>query len=223
MMKKINGSVLFLVTTFFLQSCGERFYNLARVSPEKTYGVRLTEKYTKYSSQNLLPYKVFLTLEKNGHAIVSDSIIHSGDEMDERYGIVASEADWISDKVLRLSYRKINAEQPHDWIEFHNDSGQTLPYVLIHWTVPNPNPNERFLLIDVQPNEKVRLQVTSHAEGTADMSWVSCLGRFEDGKELGGVGKNFKIVGKPKSPSKYFVTIKAGEALIESQDYQPPK
>jgi hypothetical protein len=67
------------------------------------------------------------------------------------------------------------------------------------------------------------LQVTSHAEGTADLSDISCLGRFEDGKELGMVGKRFKVVEKPKSPSKYFVTIKAGEALIESQDYQPLK
>lgn len=219
-MKKINGSVFFLVTALFLQSCGERFYNLATTSPGKTYGVRLTEKKTEYSPQNLWPYKVFFALEKNGHTIVSDSIIHSGDDIDERYGNVASEADWISEKVLRLSYRKINAEQPHDSIEVYNDSGQTLPYVLIHWTVSNPNPNERFLLIDVQPNEKVRLQVTSDAEGKADMSWVSCLGRFEDGKELGRVGKNFRVAGKPKSPSKYFVTIKMGEALIESQNYQ---
>jgi hypothetical protein len=222
-MKKINGCVVFLVTTFFLQGCGESFYNLATVSPGKTYKVRLTEKETEYSSQNLWPYKVFLTIEKNGHAIVSDSIIYTGDSMDARFGNMASETDWISDKVLRFANIKINAEQSHDWIEFHNDSGQTVPYVLIHWTVPNPNANDRFLLIDVQPNEKVRLQVISHAEGTADFSDISCLGRFEDGKELGIVGKRFKVVEKPKSPAKYFVTIKAGEALIESQDYQPLK
>jgi len=222
-MKKITGSVLFLMTTVLLQNCGERFYNLATISPGKTYGVRLTEKKTEYSAQNLWPHKVFLTLEKNGHAIVSDSIIYTGDDMDARFGNMASEADWINNKALRLAYRKINTEQPYDWIEFHNSSGQTLPYVLIHWTVPNPNPNERFLLIDVQPDEKVRLQVTSHARGRADRSWVSCLGRFEDGKELGLVGKDFNPVGTPKSPSKFFVTVKAGEALIESQDYQPIK
>jgi hypothetical protein len=83
----------------------------------------------------------------------------------------------------------------------------------------NSTPGRRGL----RQNEKVRLQVISHAEGTADFSDISCLGRLEDGKELGMVGKRFKVVGKPKSPSKYFVTIKAGEALIESQDYQPLK
>lgn len=222
-MKKIYGSILFLVTILFLQSCGGKLYNLATTSPGKTYSLRLTEKETEYSPQNLWPYKVFLTLEKNGHTIVSDSIIHSGDDLDERYGNVASEAEWISEKVLRLSYRKISAEQPHDSIEVHNNSGQSLSYVLIHWTVSYPNPNEKFLLIDVQPNEKVRLQVTSDLEGRADMSWLSCLTRFEDGKELGKAGKDFRITGKPKSPSKYFVTIKPNEALIESQDYQPFK
>jgi hypothetical protein len=218
-MKNTAGRLLLLMAVFFSQSCGERFFRLDTVSPGKTYVVRLTEKKTEYSAQNLWPYKVFLTLEKNGRAFVSDSIVYTGDEMDARFGNMASKSDWISDKVLRLAYSKINAGVPHDWIEFHNDSGQTLPYVLIHWTLSYPNPNERFLLIDVQPDEKIRLQATSDGEGRADMSWLSCLGMFGDGAVLDMVGKNFKIVGTPKSPSKYTVTIKAREALIESQDY----
>jgi hypothetical protein len=166
---------------------------------------------------------VFLELEKNGQVIVNNAILYSGDEWDARFGNIASEAEWISEKVVRFGREKANATRPYDWIEFHNDSGQTLIYVLISWTVSNPNPNERFLLLDVKPDEKIRVQVTSQVDTGADLSDIGCLGRFEDGKDLSMVTKNFRIVGKYKSPSHYFITVKGNETLIESQEYQPIK
>jgi len=54
-MEKITGGVLFLMTTLFMQSCGERFYKLATVSPGKTYRVRLIEKKTEISAENHWP------------------------------------------------------------------------------------------------------------------------------------------------------------------------
>jgi hypothetical protein len=170
-----------------------------------------------------LPYQVFLELEKNGRVIVKNAILHSGDEWDERFGNVAPVAEWISEKILRFGREKSDVIQRYDWIEFYNNSGQPLTYMLISWTVSNPNPNERFLLLDVKPDEKIRMRVTSQADTGADLSGIGCFGRFEDGKDLSMVARNFKIVGKYKSPSHYFVTVKDNETLIESQEYQPVK
>jgi len=88
-MEKITGGVLFLMAALFMQSCGERFYKLATVSPGKTYSVRLIEKKTEISAENHWPYNVFLTLEKDGHTGVSDATIYAGDEMQPRFGNIA--------------------------------------------------------------------------------------------------------------------------------------
>lgn len=215
-MEKITGGVLFLMTALFMQSCGERFYKLATVSPGKTYRVRLIEKKTEISAENHWPYKVFLTLEKEGHTGVSDATIYTGDEMQARFGNIASETEWVAEKVLRLAREKINAGRPFDWIEFRNDSGETLSYVLINRTVHSPNLNEIFLLIDVKPDEKIRLKVTSGVEELADRSWISCLGRFEGGIALEREGRDFRIVEKRNSQAEYFVTVKKWGTLIEN-------
>jgi hypothetical protein len=218
-----SGHILFLIFIFIFGSCGERLYSLTTVSPRNTYRIRLEETKTEVSIQNLWPYKVFLNLEKNGQVIVNNAILYSGDDWDARFGNIASEAEWVSEKIVRFGREKANAARPYDWIEFHNDSGQTLTYVLISWTISNPNPNERFLLLDVKPDEQIRVRATSQADAGADLSGIGCLGRFESGKDLSMVTRNFKIVGKYKSPSHYFVTVKDNETLIESQEYQPIK
>lgn len=215
--------MLVLMIIILLGSCSERLYNLTTVSPEKTYRIQLKETKTEVSPKNSLPYQVALELEKNGQVIVKNAILHSGDELDERFGNVAPVAEWISKKILRFGREKSDVIQRYDWIEFYNDSGQSLIYVLISWTVSNPNPNERFLLLDVKPGEKIHMRVTSQAEAGADLSSIGCFGRFDGGKEITKITRRFKIVGKYKSSSHYFITVKDNETLIESQEYQPIK
>jgi len=221
--KMKSAHIHVLIITLFLGGCSERLYSLTTVSPEKTYRIQLEEKKTGVSPQNPLPYQVFLELEKDGQVIVKNAILHSGDEWDARFGKIAPVAEWMSEKLLRFGREKSDVVQQYDWIEFYNNSSQPLTYVFISWTVSNPNPNERFLLVDVKSNEKIRLRVTSQADAGADLSDISCFGRFEDGKELTKVMRRFKIIGKYKSPSNYFVTVKDNETLIESQEYQPIK
>jgi hypothetical protein len=212
-----------LILPLLFGSCSKRLYSLNTVSPENTYRIQIEETKTEVSPHNRLPYQVVLDLEKNGQVIVKKAILHSGDEWDVRLGNIAQVAEWMSEKILRFGRETSDVIQQYDWIEFYNNSDQPLTYVFISWTVSNPNPNERFLLLDVKSNEKIRLRVTSQGEAGADLSDIGCFGRFEDGKDLAMVMKRFKIIGKYKSPSHYFITVKDNEALIESQEYQPIK
>jgi hypothetical protein len=218
-----SGRILFLILILVLGSCGDRLYSLTTVSPGNTYEIQMRETKTEVSPQNPLPYQVFLELEKNGQVMVKNTILHSGDEWDVRFGTIAPVAEWMSEKILRFSREKSDVIQRYDWIEFYNSSSQPLTYVFISWTVSNPNPEERFLLLDVKSNEKIRLRVTSQADEGADLSDIGCFGRFENGKDLTKVMKRFKIIGRYKSPSHYFITVKDSEILIESQEYQPIK
>jgi hypothetical protein len=218
-----SAYILVLTITLLLGSCFEKLYSLTTVSPKKTYRIRLEETKTEVSPQNPLPYQVFLEIEKNGQVVVKNAILHSGDEWDVRFGNIAPVAEWTSEKTLRFGREKSDVIQQYDWVEVYNNSSKPLAYVFISWTVSNPNPNERFLLFDVQPNEKIRLRVTSQASAGADLSDIGCLGRFEDGKNLTKVMRRFRIIGKYKSPSHYFITVKDNETIIESQEYQPIK
>ncbi len=221
-MKTISSSIS-LIIILFLGSCGDKLYSLTTTSPGKTYKIQLNEVKTEITSQNLLPYKVTFELERNGRVVVENAILYSGDELDPRFGIIASESEWISEKVIRFGREKANAVKPYDWLEFHNESSQPLTYVFVSWTISNPNPNERFLLLDVKPDEKIRMQVASQAKTGADMSVIGCQGRFEDGKNLGMATRNFKVVGKYTSPSNYSIKVRNSETLIESREYQANK
>jgi hypothetical protein len=217
MMRVIRSSI-FLIIIISLGGCYDRLYRLTTVSPSNTYRIQLAETKTEYSDQNLWPYKVFLEIEKNGRAILNNELLYSGDELDARFGNIASKAEWINEKILKLSSGKFDTAQQFDQVEVHNDSGKHLTYVLITWTVSNPNPNERILVFDLHPNERVTLRVTSNE---TDSSWIACSGRFENGKELSLVGRDFRIRGVCKPTSHYLITIKDDKALIESQECAP--
>lgn len=221
-MKKISF-LIFLMMIITLGSCSERLYDFATTSPGKTYRVQLTETKTEVSPQNTLPYKTFFRLEKQGNMILGNEILYSGDDNDPRFATIAPEAEWISERTVRFGRMKITANRPYDWIEFHNNSSQPLTYAFISWTISNPNPNERFLLLDIKPDEKIRIQVTSQASGGADLSSISCLGRFEDGNNLTMTTRNFRIIGKYDSPSHYLITVSSDKTLIESQEHKPNK
>ena len=118
---KSTGRILFLIMILPLGSCCERLYNLTTVSPKKTYVIQLTETKTETSFQNTLPYKVFLHVERGGVSIVNSDILYSGDGWDARFGTIASEAEWIDEKIVRFGRRKFDAAQQYDWIEFHNN------------------------------------------------------------------------------------------------------
>jgi hypothetical protein len=215
---KLTDIRILSIIIIVLGSCGEGFYNLVTVSPDKTYRIQLTEKKTEYPPPNYWIYEVFLGLEKNAQTILRNEIIYTGDESDARFRNIASEAKWISGKILKLSRGGFDTAEQVDEVEIHNDSGKRLTYLLISWTVANPNPNERFVLLDIEPGEKSILQVTSNE---TDRSSISCFGRFEDGKRLSEVRRSFRMWGICKPTSHYLITIKDDNALIESRECTP--
>src|ERR1044071_7512685 len=130
---KLTDVRIILIIIIALGSCGEGFYNLVTVSPDKTYRIQLTEKKTEYSAQDHWTYKVFLGLEKNAQTILQNELIYSGDELDARFGNIASDAKWISGKILKLSSGRFDTADQVDEVELHNDSGKRLTYFLISW------------------------------------------------------------------------------------------
>jgi hypothetical protein len=216
MMRTIRSSI-YLLIILSLVGCDGRFYHLTTVSPGNSYKILLSETKTEISDKDRWPYKVFLEIEKSGQVILQNEVLYSGDDMDARFGNIASESEWLNEKTLKLSRRKFDKMQV-DHLEIHNDSGNRLTYALIAWSVSDPNPNERFLILDIQPNERVMLPVTSNE---TDYSWVSCSGRFENGKKVTQVRRGFKMDGVCKPPSHYFITIKDDQTLIESQECKP--
>lgn len=215
---KTTGLIGFLITGLLLSSCSKKLYHLITTSPGNIYRVELVEVKSEISSQDTFPYKVFLTVDKNKTQIINNEKLYYGDVWDTRFGVIAPMAEWMDEKIVRLARRHTKSIEHFDSIDFHNESTQLLDYVFISWTVSNPNPNESFVLVDIEPDEKINLQITSGLDN-ADLSVISCQGRFRDGTRFGKTTKNFTIKGKYQSPSRYSVTVKDDKILLDSQEY----
>ena len=218
---RILGCGFLIALMLSTVSCGAGLYHLVTKSPGRIYGIRISETKNVISSENIWTFKVFLDLAKDGRPIVTQDLIYVSDEGDLRFGDIAPNSEWISEKALRLGDNKNSVTEKYDLIEFSNNSGRTITNVLISGKTSKRG--EKLLLLDIKPGEKVRVQTAAQTDEGADLSWLQCIGRFEDGKTLNTVGRNFYIKGKYKSPSHYFITVADNTAEIESQEYQAVK
>jgi hypothetical protein len=186
-------------------------------SPNQEYKLQLNENVDRHIyifPINIFEFRKFNEVRfsafKDEQALIENEGLWEDTSSDMRYFDVYK-PQWISDSVLKFSDSRTFAENKMDEVVVLNNTNQPIGYLLV-------NAGERFLILDLQPNEKVKLSTTPQSWA----SWISCGGNFQVSKKKFYSGVNFSIHdGNENHVSQhYFVTVKDDEVLIQSQEFE---
>jgi hypothetical protein len=214
--------ILALITALFAGNCSQQRHllNIDTSSPGSKYRIYLVETHIKeVSDKDPWPYKVFMKAERNGQVFLQNEMLDHYDGQDVGLGQIVTDSEWLSDSILRLGNKSMEKPQQYDWIEVTNNSSNVLSYALISGI--NTIPGEKFLLFDLSPSEKIQIKAIAQTDERSDYSWINFLGKFETRKDtLISSEKSFKIMGKYKSPSHYYISVNDNNAEITSLEYE---
>jgi hypothetical protein len=213
------GLVLALTIYMLCRGMENPPFAFSTASPDHTYTIQLKEHADRY----LLPIhlgpresnEVRFSLLKEGRALVKNAGLWSGDRYGGRFLDALPEHKWLSDSILRFGDKDTIPQELHDEILISNSSSKTISYLRVGaW------PAEIFLLINLEPGAVRRLAAYPQSDQGSDASWVSCYGRWEDGKDIPIEGMNFDIRGRYKGPAHYCIVIKGEGVQIESKEFE---
>ena len=134
-------------------------------SPNQNYNVQLNENVDRHLYPfpfNMFEFRKFNEVRfsafKGEQNLVDNERLWEDTSSDMRFFDVY-EPQWISNPVLKFSGSRTFAENKMDEVVILNNTNQPIGYLLV-------NAVERLLILDLQPNEKVKLS-------TIPQSWAS--------------------------------------------------
>jgi hypothetical protein len=176
---------------------------LSTSSPSKAYTVELTGD--KGRGGFLIHNVVRFNAIKNGHLLVKDGFVHSGDSFDISFELRFPEHAWLSENVLRFwSNPNYPVRAKPDLLMVSNTTDKRIEYLQIY-----ADAYDMFLVFDVQPHSTVTLSFSHQSERPR----FNCVGEFQDGSPV--IYERAFTETKLDSPLRYCLSIDNNSTKID--------
>lgn len=179
---------------------------ITAVSPANTYSVSLRED---ASDAINFDYGMRFTVIKNESPLVENESLYTGSS--PFFNLYPKHA-WIDENVLWFGGHDLTPSMRRDEISVINETNSVISYL-------NVTASDRFLLLEVQPHTSTRLLARPQTDQTANGSWISCFGKFADGRNI-NEGRNFSIRGQYVSPAHYCIFVREEGVVIQSREFE---
>lgn len=206
---KVKLSIIHLLLAFTFTSCdlqsSSQETSITSASPSNIYSVGLQGDHSNANSPN----KVLFTVEREGKVLLENEGLY--DDSAPFLQMYPTHL-WVMENVLWFGGHDLTPSAKRDEVSVVNETNKVISYLSV-------DASDMFLLLEVQPRSLTRLLTRPQTDQTADISWVSCFGKFADGRDKGG-GRNFSIRGKYVSPAHYCIVIREEEVVIQSREFE---
>lgn len=191
--------------------------NLIISSPDKNLSIQFNENVDLH--RNPFPLDIFefrkynevrFNAFKGEELLIKNEILWEDTSSDMRFFEVY-EPQWISNSIIKFGSNKAFSKDKMDELVIINNTYSSIGYLLV-------NAGERFLILNLQPKEKITLMVFPQSWS----NYITCKGNFEKSKSKFFSGVNFPLYDNSENhtPKHYFINVNDNDVLIQSLEVE---